>query len=60
MRYKFKKHRIGDERIIKKFLLVPKTINNELRWLEKAEYKEIFLTISGFPQGYWTEYEWIN
>ena len=33
---------VGDTRIIKKFLFVPKCINNEYRWLEFANIKQVF------------------
>ena len=40
MRYKFSENndpKVGDERVVEKFLLFPKTINNEMRWLETAK-----------------------
>jgi hypothetical protein len=46
---------IGQERIIKKFLLFPKEIKNEVRWLEQATYKEEYGVI--YPSG---EKRWIS
>lgn len=36
---------IGDVRIKEKFLIFPKTIDNELRWFERARWEERYLTI---------------
>jgi len=33
-------NRIGEERIITKFLLFPKKLHNEWRWLEKASIRQ--------------------
>ena len=40
MKFKFKTARIGEERTVKKFLWLPKWINNECRWLETATWVE--------------------
>jgi hypothetical protein len=32
----------GDVRIVEKFLFLPKTINGETRWLEKAKFRQRF------------------
>jgi len=32
----------GDVRIVEKFLLLPKTINGETRWLEKTKFRQRF------------------
>ena len=40
MRYKFSENilpKVGDERVVEKFLLFPKVINEELRWLETVK-----------------------
>lgn len=42
MRWKSRKPEIGDIRIITQFLLFPKRINREIRWLEKATWKESY------------------
>ena len=45
----------NDERIINKFLFFPKEINNDVRWLERVMYKEIFL--KSYPSGI---YSWVK
>lgn len=53
---KWKKPRIGDIRIRKGFLLLPKTINGETRWLKWAVWKEEY--IGGALSYFWREVEW--
>lgn len=60
---KWKKRCYGDKKIITKFLLFPKCINGEYRWLEKAvfeqeydNYKYDFL----FDIGGWVSTKWID
>jgi len=54
MRYKFSKKidpKVGDERVVEKFLLFPKVINEEMRWLETVKilqkYSRKILEIRG-------------
>ena len=43
MRYKLKPvPKLGDTRIVKKFLTLPRILNNELRWLEIAKMKQSY------------------
>jgi len=42
-------------RNVKKFLFFPKTINNEIRWWETAEWKEVWIGC-----GIWRDVNWIN
>ena len=49
-----KEPRIGEKRVVTKFLLWPRTINNETRFLEKA----CILQIRGL--GNWIDKEWKN
>lgn len=55
---------LGDKRKRKTFLIFPKTINNECRWLEFAEWEEILEHIfMGFEDGnqiYWRGVKWLN
>lgn len=40
MRYKFSENnlpKVGDKRVVEMFLIFPKTINYEMRWLETAK-----------------------
>ena len=42
----------GENRVITKFLIWPRTINNEARFLEKAHILQVF----GFTD--WIDWEW--
>ena len=48
--------REGDVRYKQGFLLFPKTINHDMRWLEFAKWKEEF----GKCDWGWTAVEWID
>jgi 5'-deoxynucleotidase YfbR-like HD superfamily hydrolase len=57
----------GDIRIKEKFLLFPKRIDNEWRWLEKAKYKQVYeryyFDFDGYYELYnlkWRNKEWIK
>lgn len=62
MRYVFKIKILpilGQTRIKEKFLIFPKKIKNEIRWLEKARWEEVFKDIyKGFPYYYWKK-KWV-
>ena len=49
-----KEPRIGEKRVITKFLLWPRTINNETRFLEKA------CILQTFGLSDWIDKEWKN
>lgn len=57
---------VGDKRIITKFLLFPRCINGETRWLEKATYlQECVLEMGYGSMDYskhkaWQDMEWIG
>lgn len=38
-----KKNYLGDEKIVKKFLIFPLTIDRETRWLEVAKIKYLYV-----------------
>lgn len=42
MKWMSKKPQLGDMRTITRFLLFPKRINREVRWLEKATWVELY------------------
>jgi hypothetical protein len=42
MKYKFKKSKPGDTRIIKKFLIYPRCIRGTVKWLQTAYIKQKF------------------
>jgi hypothetical protein len=59
--------RINETRIIEKFLLFPKTINHELRWLEHVKIKQKICAIDiGGSMEYgkykyaWRNWAWAN
>ncbi len=45
----------GDTRIIKKFLLLPKTIGNQTRWLEWANIVQKYAYYER-----WYDYRWLD
>ena len=49
-----KEPKLGEKRVITKFLLWPRTINYETRFLEKAEILQVF-GLTG-----WIDREWKN
>ena len=50
---------IGDERIVTKFLLRPRKIGNETRWLERANIKQRVCTWTAADEfGIMTVYGW--
>ena len=50
---------IGDERIITKFLFIPKRINNEIRWFERVNIKQRVCTFTAADEfGIMTVYGW--
>jgi hypothetical protein len=58
---------VGDIRYKEKFLLFPKIINDEGRWLEKARYKQEYgknYNRNGYGELYynyqWVDVEWID
>jgi len=53
MRYKFSEKidpKVGDERVVEKFLIFPKTINDEMRWLETAKILQQYVNEHGINQ----------
>jgi hypothetical protein len=66
-------YKIGDTRIITKFLWYPLMINGEVRFLEKASYRQVYghevstSTLPLVPQPYpdgllpvWKNVEWVD
>ena len=52
---------VGKSRIITKFALLPVTIREETRWLEKVKYEEIVeLYSKEFKLYKWIPHRWIN
>lgn len=65
MRYKFSEKvspKVGDERVVEKFLLFPKVINEEKRWFETAKILQKYAVKSEkkihSKIGLYDSYEW--
>lgn len=60
MKFKYKPEpKLSDERIVTKFLLFPKRIGDERRWLETATFKQEYREV--YEQGYgqkWIDVSW--
>jgi hypothetical protein len=57
-----RKYESGDIRIKEKFLILPRTISRETRWLEKVRIKqrfEFYLDVI-LPLSEWTDIEWVD
>jgi len=53
------KNNVGDKRIVRKLLLMPVTIGNETRWLERATIRQVLVHRFDVTCGAsWTE--WVN
>ena len=65
MKYKVVKNKKvdGQERIITKYLIFPKRIGDEIRWLETATFKQILYNRCDYTCGTtwweWNDVEWI-
>ena len=64
MRWKVRRAEVGDERTVNSFLLFPRTIMDETRWLERVKIRQVYslvtdYTIVGSPKiGKWVDKEW--
>lgn len=54
MRWIKKTPKTGYVRVIKKFLFLPLTLNNETRWLEFATIMQVYVT------HYYMDSEWVS
>lgn len=56
--------KVGDQRIINKFLFFPKRIGDEVRWLEKCNIKQtldrMFDVTCGAQWWEWRDVEWVS
>lgn len=57
-----RKYQSGDTRIRSGFLLLPKMIGDEIRWLERATWRETFIWVHHWDgvMFYWSGTEWVN
>ena len=53
MKFNKKKNYLGDEKIVKKFLIFPFTIDGETRWLEMAKTKYIYTVKYKYTYNYY-------
>lgn len=59
MRWQSRKQKFGDVQIITRFLLFPKCINGEWRWLEKASWRRLS-TRDYNLNDYWDDLYWLD
>ena len=52
--------KLGQVRQEKVFLLLPKRILNETRWLETAVFQEQFMELTSEEGALWVPTDWIN
>jgi hypothetical protein len=52
------KPKVGDTRIIERYLWLPKCINNEWRFFERVKYEQIYE--NSWDESYWTSTRWLN
>lgn len=55
-----KKPKLNDERIIKKFLLLPIKIGAEIRWLENVKIRQVYEVINWYGDSKFINKEWID
>ena len=56
MRWTKAEYNLGDVRFIERFLLFPKTIEKETRWLEYAVIKQVYTNAGSGPG--WFDLNW--
>lgn len=56
--YDPKPPRIGDQRVVTKFLWFPKNINGENRWLERASWVESWVRM--MDNSWWEPKRWVD
>ena len=62
MRWKIKPDpKMGDERIIKRFLILPRIVKGECRWLESAQILQIMYPLEGEGSRLvWEDSMWVD
>lgn len=51
---------LGHKRVIERFLLFPRSIENEYRWLEKAKILQEYSYTGGLGSAQYIDKEWID
>ncbi len=61
------RHRADEVRVVRKFLWLPKCINEEWRWLESATIKQMVCSVDvggsmqwGYTKHKWLDMEWVG
>jgi len=55
------KPKINDTRVIKKYLWLPKRIDDQIRWLETARIQQVYRFYFGLIRSYiWADVEWAD
>lgn len=63
---RWEKPKIGEMRVVKKFLLFPKRIDNECRWLEFVEYIQVYNNYDPkmpriiYNSNHWFDKKWVH
>lgn len=52
--------KVWDRRTVSGFLLFPKTIGREQRWLERATWEELYTPGNMFSPGLWDAVRWVD
>jgi len=58
MRWPTQRLNHGNTRVVKKFLLLPKSISEETRWLEIVKIKQTFKCY--YDGCFWEDTEWLD
>lgn len=59
MRWIRKPNVVGDTRIIRRFLFLPREIRYETRWLEYAEIEQVYESVRAGYNG-WADNHWVS
>jgi len=52
------KYTIDQKRIVKRFLLIPRVVDNEKRWLEFVKIEQKLMIVNG--KWKWKDIDWID
>lgn len=60
MRIKIRYNQDGDRKTKRTFLLFPKQIGNEIRWLEWTSWEQIYVVSKDYTSAYWIDLGWLD
>ena len=49
-----------DTRITEKFLIIPRRVKGQWRWLERSAYKQQWIKYNNSPTHYWANICWVT